>query len=349
MGTPFSCSRWVAGDPPPPPLYPPAPERMSADSSVRGSEERAVEPNIDLGKGLGGLQMIRMTHSSGCVCEVYLWGATVTSYRLGSGKEILFVSPDAVFDGVKAIRGGIPVVFPQFGQPNKDMPSHGFARIQNWTIDKKQCSIHKNGMLEVVLTLEQSEQTLKMWPFEFQLEYAIRLSSDSLQTALTIHNPHLVEWSFQTLLHSYLRVPDIATTSVSGLKGASYIDKVDEGAVKTETSSEVRFSKRTDRIYRAATGGLGVVAAATVKSRGRDLVSVEATCSRAANSTWSGATPSPDLVVWNPFPEASPSDLKDGYKHMICVEPGLVSEAVTTLLQGRMTLTQTIFSAEESE
>jgi len=306
-----------------------------------------VDPNIDLGKGLGGLPMIRMTHSSGSVCEIHIWGATVTSYRLASGQEVLFLSPDAVFDGVKAIRGGIPVVFPQFGQPNKNMPSHGFARIQNWTIDKKKCSVHKNGMLEVVLTLEQSDETMKLWPFEFQLEYAIRLSGDSLQTALTIHNPHLVEWSFQTLLHTYLRVPDIASTSVAGLQGASYVDKVEDGAVKTESNPEVKFSERTDRIYQASTGGLGVVAAATVKSQGKDLVSIEATCSRAANSTWSGATPSPDLVVWNPFPEASPSDLKGGYKHMVCVEPGLVSEAVTTLIQGRMTLTQTIFSHKD--
>jgi D-hexose-6-phosphate mutarotase len=29
-----------------------------------------------------------------------------------------------------AIRGGIPVVFPQFGQPDAAMAQHGFARYQ---------------------------------------------------------------------------------------------------------------------------------------------------------------------------------------------------------------------------
>lgn len=32
-----------------------------------------------------------------------------------TGEELLFVSEEAVFNGKKAIRGGIPLVFPQFG------------------------------------------------------------------------------------------------------------------------------------------------------------------------------------------------------------------------------------------
>jgi hypothetical protein len=36
-----------------------------------------------------------------------------------------------------AIRGGIPLVFPQFGQPRKEMPSHGFARVSNWALSEE--------------------------------------------------------------------------------------------------------------------------------------------------------------------------------------------------------------------
>ena len=43
---------------------------------------------------------------------VYLYGATVTSWKLANGKEQLFVSEKAHLDGSKPIRGGIPVVFP---------------------------------------------------------------------------------------------------------------------------------------------------------------------------------------------------------------------------------------------
>ena len=49
-------------------------------------------------------------------------------------------------DGSKAIRGGIPVVFPNFG-PWKLGPQHGFARISQWTVELK-------GDDYVILTLK---------------------------------------------------------------------------------------------------------------------------------------------------------------------------------------------------
>ena len=53
---------------------------------------------------------------------------------------------EAKLDGSKAIRGGIPVVFPNFG-PWKLGPQHGFARISTWTVDK-------SGDDFVILTLK---------------------------------------------------------------------------------------------------------------------------------------------------------------------------------------------------
>lgn len=51
-------------------------------------------------------------------CDIYLWGGTVTSWKQNNIEKI-FVSEKALFNGVKAIRGGIPIVFPVFGQPSK--------------------------------------------------------------------------------------------------------------------------------------------------------------------------------------------------------------------------------------
>jgi len=48
---------------------------------------------------------------SGDSCEVYLHGATVTSWKSAS-REHLWLSANAVMDGSKAIRGGVPVCFP---------------------------------------------------------------------------------------------------------------------------------------------------------------------------------------------------------------------------------------------
>ena len=54
---------------------------------------------------------VTATLPTGDSVEVYLYGATVTSWK-NKGKEHLWVSEGAKFDGSKAIRGGVPVVFP---------------------------------------------------------------------------------------------------------------------------------------------------------------------------------------------------------------------------------------------
>lgn len=50
---------------------------------------------------------------SGESVTVYLYGATVTSWK-ANGEEQLFLSEKAHLDGSKPIRGGIPLVFPVF-------------------------------------------------------------------------------------------------------------------------------------------------------------------------------------------------------------------------------------------
>jgi hypothetical protein len=63
----------------------------------------------------------------GASAEVYLHGAHVTAFRTASGRDVMFVSKEAVFKPPKAIRGGVPVCFPQFGALGP-LGQHGFAR-----------------------------------------------------------------------------------------------------------------------------------------------------------------------------------------------------------------------------
>jgi hypothetical protein len=44
--------------------------------------------------------------------EVLLYGATVLSWKDAAGDEKLWLSEGAKLDGTKAVRGGIPLVFP---------------------------------------------------------------------------------------------------------------------------------------------------------------------------------------------------------------------------------------------
>ena len=79
---------------------------------------------------------------------------------------------EAKLDGSKAIRGGIPVVFPNFG-PWQLGPQHGFARISSWTVDQK-------GDDFVIFTLSDNDETRKMWDYKFELRYTVRISDNSL-------------------------------------------------------------------------------------------------------------------------------------------------------------------------
>lgn len=96
------------------------------------------------------------------LCEIYDHGATVTSWKV-DGKEKLFLSSKAVLDGSKAIRGGIPVVFPNFG-PWAHGPQHGFARILPWNVAHQTES-------SVTFSLEPCKKSREMWDFSFKVEY----------------------------------------------------------------------------------------------------------------------------------------------------------------------------------
>ena len=70
--------------------------------------------------------------AEGAIALVALHGAHLLSWSTADGRERLFLSERAVFDGRTAIRGGIPVIFPQFAERGS-LVKHGFARILPWT------------------------------------------------------------------------------------------------------------------------------------------------------------------------------------------------------------------------
>ena len=65
--------------------------------------------------------------------EVLLFGATVLSWKTAEGKENLFVSSKAHLDGSKAVRGGIPLVFP-VSRPKTFFPAHGVHLKKSWGV-----------------------------------------------------------------------------------------------------------------------------------------------------------------------------------------------------------------------
>ena len=78
-----------------------------------------------------GLACQRLTLPCGDTVLVALQGAHVLSW-VSQGRERLYLSPNNLWDGKSAIRGGVPVCFPQFNQRGT-LPKHGFARNMAWS------------------------------------------------------------------------------------------------------------------------------------------------------------------------------------------------------------------------
>jgi len=125
-------------------------------------------PSVELVKGLSGLEKVVLRGTRSCSVEVCLFGGQVTSWKNDHGEELLFVSSKAILKPPKAIRGGIPICFPQFGS-HGNLEQHGFARTQFWTVDANPPPLPVNSSVKafVDLILKPSEEDLKIWPHRF--------------------------------------------------------------------------------------------------------------------------------------------------------------------------------------
>ncbi|XP_043813094.1 putative glucose-6-phosphate 1-epimerase isoform X2 [Manihot esculenta] len=121
---------------------------------------------IEITKDWNGIEQVVIRNRQGASVRVSLHGGQVVSWRNEQGEELLFTSSKAVFKPPKAMRGGIPICFPQFGNCGS-LEQHGFARNKFWTIDDDPPPLQSNdsqGKSFVDLLLKPSEEDLKCWP-----------------------------------------------------------------------------------------------------------------------------------------------------------------------------------------
>lgn len=292
-------------------------ERKNRPSSIAMAPS-LPQPSVKLNNSV-----VTASLPSGDSVQVYLYGATVTSWKTSDGTERLFLSTAAALDGSKPIRGGIPLVFPVFGKPPSDhqtgqLPQHGFARNSNWeflgssssenTSTKADDSVKLDfGLSSAMLTVDNR----KKWPLEFGLVYSVTLSKGKLEVQLLVQNKDEKAFDFHVLFHSYFTVKDITQTAVSGLKDTSYVDKVRNADTFTEESDDIKITGETDRVYTTPTDSKIVV-----KEGGK-----------ASFTTIRDSLP--DVTVWNGWEAklAAMGDFepKDGWQRYICIEPGTVS------------------------
>ncbi|KNA17678.1 hypothetical protein SOVF_077700 isoform A [Spinacia oleracea] len=270
---------------------------MRASASTDGTA--TTSQGVKLTQGNGDLPKVVLTSPHGSEAEVYLFGGCVTSWRIPNGKDLLFVRPDAVFNGQKPISGGIPHCFPQFG-PGK-IQQHGFARNMSWSVVDSEST---EGKPVLTLELKDTPYSRAMWDFSFRALYKVILDSTSLSTELIVTNTDKKAFSFSTALHTYFRAA-IADVAVTGLKGCKTLNKEvdpqnpEEGIEEREV---VTFPGFVDCVYLDASNEL------LLENGLGDKILVKST-------NWS------DAVLWNPHLQMEAS-----YKDFVCVENAQIKE-----------------------
>lgn len=247
--------------------------------------------------GEGDNKKIQLS-SSEATCEIYLYGAHVTSWAV-KDQELLFLSQKAIFKAPKAIRGGIPICWPQFSDFGP-LASHGFARNSFFELESSTTDC-------VALVLRSGKETPQAFPHDFELHVKVQLEAKSLKQTLTVVNKGSDTLSFTTALHSYFRVADVTKAVVEGLGDGhqQYLDNLDSREKKQQPAGNISFDQEVDRIY--------VEAPADVK-----------VCDRASGHTVTVSREGfPDAVVWNPWIDKAKATADFGdeeYQEMVCVE-----------------------------
>jgi len=238
----------------------------------------------------GQLPAVLLRAPDGAEAIVTLYGAHLVSWKGADGRERLFCSAKSALDGSKAIRGGVPVIFPQFAEQGKGM-RHGFARVSDWHLLD---SGVEDGEAIALFTLAEEDlkpEYSRAWRHSFSLALRVGIKGNTLAMNLEVRNTGEDPMPFAAALHTYYLVDDIAQVRVAGVG-----------------PDEVSIDGNFDRIYKDVGGEIEIATGSlTLQQRQPGF---------------------PDAVVWNPgaADAAALSDMEDDeYKRFVCVEPAVLT------------------------
>lgn len=282
-----------------------------------------IKNRVTVRTGIANMPYVQLKHPDGSVVEIYLYGATVASWKLKNNSEVLYIRPDRQVSYEDPFSGGIPICFPQFGggadSPGSlprvpDMQQHGFARNCEWEVVATADDLGPSGTdVGVMMRLTDNEYTRSMWDFAFEARYEVMLMEKSLMCKLTIANPGDETFPFTCALRPYIGVQDASLPEVNvvGLEGVNYFDKAHTpGKVRARTleKNELQFGEQTvDSVFvdTPRQVGLNVGTGASV-----------------VVTNMEGFT---DHVVWNPGEAGIGFGL---WRDFVCVESARVARPV---------------------
>ena len=301
-----------------------APNDSTPNHSVATTSPVRLPRTAAFGPGSGGQPRLLIDAPAGAA-EIYLHGATVTSWIPRGGSEVIFTSRQAVFDGATAIRGGIPLCLPEFGVGinGNAVPKHGWARIAPWWL--RTVTSTDDGGVRALLSVSRDSLTAL---YEVEVGQTLRLG-------LSLRNDGTEPRTVEAAAHTYLSVHDVTASVINGLDAAAYSDNLARNPQESRRVQEgdVKISGPVDRIYDSA------APIAVVDPGHRRTIRID---KRNAPST----------IVWNPWSTYSaplPDMANDEFPTMVCVESGAVREHAPTIAPGTSWSMQVTLSAENNE
>jgi glucose-6-phosphate 1-epimerase len=217
-------------------------------------------------------------------------------------EPVVWRSPRAVYAEGKAIRGGVPICFPWFGNHPSDAkrPAHGFARTRAWEIVEV---ADDDDDVVVRFRLVDDAATRSLWDATFAAGLEIALGS-TLSLRFDVENRGRGPITAEVALHAYFGVGDVERIRIHGLERTRFLDKVDGGVERRQGDESLAIVGEVDRVF------LDTPVACEIEDPVLDRrIRIEKSGSLAT-------------VVWNPGPEkaAAMADVGDAWPRFVCVE-----------------------------
>jgi glucose-6-phosphate 1-epimerase len=240
----------------------------------------------------GDLEAVRLRAGDGAEAVVTLYGAHLVSWRGADGVERLFCSARSARDGSRAIRGGVPLIFPQFNERGDGM-RHGFARVSQWRLAADPSADNADGVARARFTLAPSDLApalARAWPHAFALEFELALHANELTMTLAVRNDDTTPFAFSCALHSYLLLDQVDAVRIEGVQAAP-----------------LAVGAAIDQVFYAIDGPIRL-------GTGAGALELEQ----------SGFV---DAVVWNPGAAGAAAlvDMEAAeYRRFVCIEPAVI-------------------------
>ncbi|AFZ46926.1 Aldose 1-epimerase [Cyanobacterium stanieri PCC 7202] len=140
-------------------------------------------------------------------------GGIITAWKL-NGQDIFYLDKERFKNPQLSVRGGNPILFPICGNlPDNlflyegkeyQLKQHGFARDLPWEVVSKST----DETAEIVLRLTSNEETLSVYPFEFELTFTYQLVANRLIIKQEYHNKSNQVMPFSAGFHPYFWCQD---------------------------------------------------------------------------------------------------------------------------------------------